>query len=50
MLWESREPRESAEPGELFTKYGSTLFIGMNDVLAHYACTFKNSNLHFHIQ
>ena len=32
----------------LFTKYGSTLYIGMEEVLAHYACTFKNSNLHFH--
>ena len=28
------------------TKYGSTLFIGMDEVLAHYACTFENSNLH----
>ena len=32
------------------TKYGSTLYIGMDEVLAHYACTFKNSNLHFHFQ
>ena len=24
--------------------------IGMDEVLAHYACTFKNSNLHFHFQ
>ena len=26
------------------TKYGSILYIGMDVVLAHYACTFKNSN------
>ena len=32
------------------TKYGSTLYIGMDEVLAHYACTFENSNLHFHFQ
>ena len=32
------------------TKYGSTLYIGMDKVLAHYACTFENSNLHFHFQ
>ena len=25
------------------TKYGSTLYIGMDEVLAHYACTFENS-------
>ena len=32
------------------TKYGSALYIGMNDVLDHHACLFKNSNLHFHFQ
>ena len=32
------------------TKYGSTLYIGMDEVLAHFACTFENSNLHFHFQ
>ena len=32
------------------TKYGSTLYIGMDEVLAHYACTFEHSNLHFHFQ
>ena len=32
------------------TKYGSTLYIGMDEVLAHYACTFENSDLHFHFQ
>ena len=32
------------------TKYGSSLYIGMDDVLAHSACTFENSNLHFHFQ
>ena len=27
------------------TRYGSTLYnIGMDEVLAHYACTFENSN------
>ena len=30
------------------TKYGSILYIGMDEVLAHYACTFENSNLHTH--
>ena len=28
----------------------ATLCIGMDEVLAHYACTFENSNLHFHFQ
>ena len=32
------------------TKFGSTLYIGMDEVLAHYACTFENSKLHFHFQ
>ena len=32
----------------MITKYDSTLYIGMDEVLAHYACTFENSNLHFH--
>ena len=36
--------------GSTFTKYGSTLYIGMDEVLAHYACTFENSDLHFHFQ
>ena len=30
------------------TQYGSTLCIGIEEVLAHYACTFENSNLHFY--
>ena len=30
------------------TKYSYTLYIGMDEVLAHYACTFENSNLRFH--
>ena len=30
------------------TKYGSTLCIGMDEVLPHYVCTFENSALHFH--
>ena len=29
----------------LITKYSSTLYIGMDEVL-DYACTFKNSDLH----
>ena len=32
------------------TKYGSTLYIGMDEVLAHYACTFEISDLHFYFQ
>ena len=32
------------------TKYGSTLYIGMDEVLAHYACTFEYLDLHFHFQ
>ena len=32
------------------TKYGSTLYIGMGEVLANYACTFEISDLHFHFQ
>ena len=33
------------------TKYDSTLYIEMDEVLApHYACTFENFNLHFHFQ
>ena len=24
--------------------------IGIDEILAHYACTFENSNLHFHFQ
>ena len=35
---------------KLITKYGSTLYIGMDEVLANYACTFENSDLHFHFQ
>ena len=35
----------------VITKYGSIYFvIGMNKVLAHYACTFENSHLPFHFQ
>ena len=26
------------------------IIIGMDVVLAHYACTFENSNLHFHFK
>ena len=31
-------------------KYGSTLYIGMDEVLAYYACTFEISDLHFYFQ
>ena len=30
--------------------HGSTLYIGMDEILAHYACTFEISDLHFHFQ
>ena len=33
---------------DLITKYSSTLYIGMDKVLALYACTFENSDLHFY--
>ena len=39
--------KASSEIGKNITKYGSTLYIGMDEVLAHYACTLENSNLHF---
>ena len=32
------------------TKYGSTLYIGMDEVLAHYACIFEILDLHFYFQ
>ena len=32
------------------TKYSSTLYIGMDEVLAHYACTFEILDLHFYFQ
>ena len=34
----------------IITKYSSTLYIGMDEVLAHHACIFENSDLHFHFQ
>ena len=35
----------------VITKYGSILYnVGMDEVLVHYACTFKNSGLYFHFQ
>ena len=40
-------------PNKIFyiiTKYGRILYIGMDEVLAHYASTFENSNLHCHFQ
>ena len=45
-----RPSRAPCERGSGITKYGSTLYIGMDEVLAHYACTFENSDLHFHFQ
>ena len=35
---------------EAITEYGSTLYIEMEEVLAHYTSTFENSDLHFHFQ
>ena len=32
------------------TKYGSTLYIGMDEVLKHHAHTFEKSDLNFHFQ
>ena len=32
------------------TKYDSTLYIGMDEVLAHYACTFEILDLHFYFR
>ena len=32
------------------TKYGSTLYIGMDEVSQHHAHTFEKSNLNFHFQ
>ena len=32
------------------TKYGSTLYIGMDKVFQHHAHTFEKSNLNFHFQ
>ena len=32
------------------TKYGSTLYIGMDEVFQHHAHTFEKSNLNFHFQ
>ena len=45
------EPNKVQNPPRCITKYGSALYnIGMDEVMAHYACTFENSNLHFHFQ
>ena len=32
------------------TKYGSTLYIGMDEVFQHHAYTVEKSNLNFHFQ
>ena len=32
------------------TKYGSTLYIGMDEVFQHHAHTFEKSDLKFHFQ
>ena len=32
------------------TKYGSTLYIGMDEVFQHHAHTFEKSDLNFHFQ
>ena len=34
----------------VITKYGSTLYIGMDEVFQHHAHTFEKSNLNFHFQ
>ena len=34
----------------IITKYGSTLYIGMDKVFQHHAHTFEKSNLNFHFQ
>ena len=41
---------EVSDPYPLSQKYGSTLYIGMDEVLANYACTFEISDLHFYFQ
>ena len=42
----------NAKVGSLIviTKYGSTLYIGMDEVFQHHAHTFEKSNLNFHFQ
>ena len=35
---------------EFITKYGSTLYIGMDEVSQHHAHTFEKSNLNFHFK
>ena len=42
--------RECCGVNMYITKYGRTLYIGMDEVLAHYASTFENLDLHFHFQ
>ena len=42
--------RERESTYFLLSQSTVTLYIGMDEVLAHYACTFENSNLHFHFQ
>ena len=32
------------------TKYGSTLYIGMDEAFQHHAHTFEKSDLNFHFQ
>ena len=34
----------------IITKYGSTLYIGMDEVFQHLAHTFEKSNLNFQFQ
>ena len=34
----------------LFTKYGSALYIGMDEVFQHHAHKFEKSDLNFHFQ
>ena len=41
---------QSSISTKLITKYGSTLYIGMDEVFQHHAHTFEKSNLNFHFQ
>ena len=52
LLVEATQPdgTEGLIAPDFITKYGSTLYIGMDEVLAHYACTFEISDLHFYFQ
>ena len=46
-FWDAFPAWQGTHTNHGITKYGSTWYIGMDEVLAHYACTFENSDLHF---